>query len=225
MYCRTVPLSDEGPAGSSCPCSAGPRGADLGGSFPGFLTELLAAGAPVWDDGELSELHLCFGGHEMLRSGKLAPEPKALAVYLPSRPLLEYHVGRRLQAIGNVTFLSGYDAVELTSTADRNRVTGVRVVNRGGGAQRELTADVVMDATGRGAHTPALLETLGHGRPVEDHIVMHTTYVSQLLRIPQGTLTEMLVDIGPAPGRPTGMFLAGYENDAWICTVFGILIT
>jgi hypothetical protein len=80
-----------------------------------------------------------------------------------------------------------------------------------------------MDAMGRGAHTPALLESLGYGRPVEDHIVMHTTYVSQLLRIPPGTLKEMLALISPAPGRPTGMFLTGYENDTWIFTVFGMV--
>jgi 2-polyprenyl-6-methoxyphenol hydroxylase-like FAD-dependent oxidoreductase len=191
--------------------------------FPGFLTELVSAGAPVWDDGELSDLHLSFGGHEMLRSGKLALEPKALAVYMPSRPLLEYHVRRRVQAMRNVTILGGHDVTELTSTAHRERVTGVRVVTRDGDAQRELTADLVVDATGRGAHTPAFLESLGYGRPVEDHIVMQTTYVSQLLRIPRGTLKEMLVDIGPAPGRPTGMFLAGYENDTWIFTVFGMV--
>jgi 2-polyprenyl-6-methoxyphenol hydroxylase-like FAD-dependent oxidoreductase len=189
--------------------------------FPGFLNELVADGAPVWDDGELSELHLSFGGHEILRSGKIASEPKALAIHMPSRPFLECHVRRRLQAISNVTILAGHEVVELTS--DPTRVTGVRVVNRdGGAAERELMADVVMDAMGRGAQTPALLESLGYGRPVEDHIVMHTTYVSQLLRIPQGTLKEMLVDIGPAPGRPTGMFLTGYENDTWMFTVFGM---
>jgi 2-polyprenyl-6-methoxyphenol hydroxylase-like FAD-dependent oxidoreductase len=191
--------------------------------FPGLLNELVVAGAPVWDNGELSELHLSFGGHEMLRSGKLALEPKALAVYMPSRPLLEYRIRRRVQAMRKVTILGGHDVTELTSTADRDRVTGVRVVNRDGGAQRELTADLVIDATGRGAHTSAFLESLGYGRPVEDHIVMHTTYVSQLLRIPRGTLKEMLVDIGPAPGRPTGMFLAGYENDTWYFTVFGMV--
>ena len=191
--------------------------------FPGFLDELVADGAPVWDDGELSKLHLCFGGHEILRSGRIAPEPRAIAVHMPSRPFLECHVRRRLQAISNVTILSGHDVAELTSTADRQRVTGVRVVNRDGGARRELTADLVMDASGRGAHTPAFLETLGYGRPVEDHITMHTTYVSQLLRIPRGTLKEMLVDIGPAPGRPTGMFLSGYENDTWMFTVFGMV--
>ncbi len=191
--------------------------------FPGFLNELVADGAPVWDDGELSELHLSFGGHEMLRSGKLGLEPNALAVYMPSRPFLECHVLRRLHAIGNVTILGGHEVAELKSTADRNRVTGARVVSRDSGAERELTADVVMDAMGRGGHTPAFLESLGYGRPVEDHIVMHTTYVSQLLRIPQGTLKEMLVDISPAPGRPTGMFLTGNENDTWMFTVFGMV--
>ena len=146
-----------------------------------------------------------------------------MAVYMPSRPLLECHVRQRVQALRNVTILGGHDVADLKSTADRNHVTGVRVVNRRGGAERELMADVVMDAMGRGAHTPAVLESLGYGRPAEDHIVTHTTYVSQLLRIPEGTLKEMLVDIGPAPGRPTGMFLTGNENDTWTFTVFGMV--
>ena len=192
--------------------------------FPGFLNELVANGVPVWDDGDLSKLHLSFGGHEMPRSGNIAIDPKEIATYMPSRPFLEWQVRRQLQAIGNVTILGGHDVAGLTSTADRDRVTGVRVVNREkGGAEEELMADVVMDATGRGAHTPAFLESLGYGRPVEENIVMHTTYVSQFLRIPRGTLKEKLVDIGPAPGRPTGMFLTGYENDTWMFTVFGMV--
>jgi 2-polyprenyl-6-methoxyphenol hydroxylase-like FAD-dependent oxidoreductase len=190
--------------------------------FPGFLDELVANGAPVWDDGELSKLHLSFGGHDILRSGKVAKEPRALAIHMPSRPFLECHVRRRLQAMSNVTILSGHVVVDLAATPDRRRVTGVRVVSGNDGAERELTADVVVDAMGRGAHTPVLLESLGYGRPVEDHVVMHTNYVSQLLRIPAGTLQEMLVDIGPAPDRPAGMFLSGYENNTWMFTVFGM---
>ena len=191
--------------------------------FPGLLDEMVAHGAPVWDDGELSKLHLSFGGHDVLRSGRVAHEPKALAIHLPSRPFLECHLRQRLEAMSNVTILSGHEVVQLTATADRRRVTGVRVVGRNDSAERELTADVVIDAMGRGARTPVLLENLGYGRPVEDHIVMHTNYVSQLLRIPAGTLREMLVDIGPAPDRPAGMFLSGYENDTWMFTVFGMV--
>jgi 2-polyprenyl-6-methoxyphenol hydroxylase-like FAD-dependent oxidoreductase len=191
--------------------------------FPGLLDELAADGAPVWDDGELSKLRLSFGGHQILRSGKIARDPKALTVHMPSRPFLECRVRRRLQALRNVTILSGHDVAELTATPDRSRVSGVRIVSRNGGVQRDLTADVVMDAMGRGAHTPAFLESIGYRRPVEERIVMHTNYVSQLLRISAGSLEEMLVDIGPAPHRPTGMFLSGYENDTWMFTVFGMV--
>ena len=201
-----------------------PRGAQiLDELFPGILDELVAGGAPVWDDAELSKLYVSYGGHEVLRSGKLAGDRKASALYMPSRPFLECHVRRRLKAISNVTIQAGQDVAELTSTTDRKRVTGVRVVDRDGGAQQELTADLVMDAMGRAAHTPAFLESLGYGRPVEDYIVTHTTYVSQLLRIPPGTLKEMLSLIGPAPGRPKAMFLFGYENDRWIFTVTGMV--
>ena len=189
--------------------------------FPGILNELVAAGAPVLDDGDLSKIWMSVGGHQLIRVGT-ARDQQAMTMYAPSRPFLECHVRRRLRAIPNVTILSGLDAAAMTSSADRNRVTGVRVVNRDSGAEQELTADLVIDAMGRGAHTPNLLESLGYGRPVEEHIVMRTCYASQPLRIPHGTV-EQLVAVGAAPGRPTGMFLLGYENDTWIFTVFGMV--
>lgn len=131
-------------------------------------------------------------------------ESRGVDMSMPSRPFLESHVRRRVHAIPNVRILGGQDVAELTATTDRNRVTGVRVVNHEGGAKQELTADVVMDAMGRGAHTPAFLESLGYGRPAEDHIVMHTTYVSQQLRIPPGTVKEKLALISPVPGPAHG---------------------
>jgi 2-polyprenyl-6-methoxyphenol hydroxylase-like FAD-dependent oxidoreductase len=189
--------------------------------FPGILNELVAAGAPVLDDGDLSKIWMSVGGHQLIRVGT-ARDQQAMTMYVTIRPFLECHVRRRLRAVPNVTILSGLDAAEMTSSADRNRVTGVRVVNRDSGAEQELTADLVIDAMGRGAHTPNLLESLGYGRPIEDRIVMRTCYVSQPLRIPPGAV-EQLVAVGAAPGRPTGMFLLGYENDTSIFTVFGMV--
>ena len=189
--------------------------------FPGFLDELVAAGTPVIADGDLSKIWMSVRGHQLVRVG-MARDRQAMTMYIPSRPLLECHVRRRLSAIPNVTILGGLDAAEMTSTSDGNSVTGVRVIDRDSGAERKLTADLVVDAMGRGAHTPAFLESLGYGRPVEDHIVMRTCYASQQLRIPPGTV-EQLVGISAAPGRPTGMFLLGYENDTWMFTVFGMV--
>ena len=101
MCCPTIPRNRRGvPQGRHVHVLL-PRGAQiLDELFPGFLDELVADGAPVWDDGDLSKLYFSFGGHEMLRSGKVALDPKALAMYMPSRPFLECHVRRRLQAIG-----------------------------------------------------------------------------------------------------------------------------
>ena len=189
--------------------------------FPGFLDELVAAGAPVLDDGDLSKIWVSVGGHQLVRVGK-ARDQQAMALYFPSRPFLECHVRRRLKSIPNVTVLGGLDAAEMTSSGDRNRITGVRVVDRHGGDEQELAADLVVDAMGRSAHTPAFLESLGYGRPIEDRVVMRTCYVSQELRIPPGAVEQMVL-IGAAPGRPTGMFLVGYENDTWIFTVFGMV--
>ena len=123
---------------------------------------------------------------------------------LTSRPFLEYHVRRRVRAIANVTLLDDHDVVALTSTPDRGRITGVRTVNRHSREESTLAADLVVDATGRGARTPAWLECLGYGRPVEDHVVVHLTYASQALRMRPGALHEMAFLIGVVPGRPTG---------------------
>lgn len=201
------------------------RGAQIiDGFFPRILDELVASGAPIVDDGDLSTMYLNYGGHEVLRTGTLpmSGEDEGLALYLASRPFLERRVRARLRAIDNVTIRDRHDVSDVTSTADRKRITGVRVVDRDTGADEELTAELVVDAMGRGAHMPALLESLGYGRPTEDHIVMRTTYASQLLRIPRGTLREMVCIITPAAGRPTGMFLSGYEHDTWMFTVFGM---
>lgn len=190
--------------------------------FPGILDELGADGAPVFNDGDRSRMYLSFGGHLMERSGEAVRGPETSVTYQPSRPLLEQHVRRRLRALENVTILDGHDVADLTSTAGRERITGVRVVDRKGGIERTLSADLVMDAMGRAAHTPAFLKRLGYERPDEDHIVVRTVYASQSLRIPPGELKETLVLISAAPGRPTGMALVKHEHDTWLFMVFGM---
>jgi 2-polyprenyl-6-methoxyphenol hydroxylase-like FAD-dependent oxidoreductase len=186
--------------------------------FPGFLDELVAAGAPSFD-GDMSKLYLSNGGHLFPRSGRA----KDIPFFLPSRPLLESHVRRRVRAVANVTVLDGHDVVELTSTPPRDRVTGALVRARPDGSERVLGADLVVDGMGRGARTPAFLEGLGYGRPVEDHLGMRLAYSSQLLRIPPGMLNELMVIIGPVPGRPTGMALFGNENNTWIFSIIGMV--
>ena len=79
--------------------------------FPGILDELAAAGAPVLDDGDLSTMYMNYGGHQILRSGTVAPadDEENLGLYLASRPLLERYVRARLRAIENVTIRDRHD--------------------------------------------------------------------------------------------------------------------
>ena len=47
-------------------------------------------------------------------------------------------------------------------------------------------------------------------------------YVSQLLRIPPGTLGEKVISVGPVPERPTAGALFSYEDDTWMMTLAGL---
>ena len=185
--------------------------------FPGFLDDLVAGGVSVWDNGDLSKVKVSVGGHDFSRTGTL-PKSLSMPLYFPSRPFLESSVLRRVRAIPNVTILDGHAVAGLTSTPDNDRVTGVRVVDRAG-SPTPLTADLVVDATGRGSRMPVFLEELGYGRPREDELVVRLAYASQLLHIPAGTIPQNFTAVFPEPGRPKTWALLGYENDIWIHTV------
>ncbi|PRC48489.1 2-polyprenyl-6-methoxyphenol hydroxylase-like oxidoreductase, partial [Mycobacterium sp. ITM-2017-0098] len=96
--------------------------------FPGLLDELVANGATRWD-GDYAKLWISFAGHRLVRSG-WAADPDSMPFYFQSRPFLEWHVLRRMRDVSNVTVLEHHDVLALTSTADRDRITGVEVVNR-----------------------------------------------------------------------------------------------
>jgi 2-polyprenyl-6-methoxyphenol hydroxylase-like FAD-dependent oxidoreductase len=188
--------------------------------FPGLLDELVANGATRWD-GDYAKLRFSLGGHQLVRSGR-APDPHSMPFYFQSRPFLEWHVLKRMRDVSNVTILEHHDVQALTSTADRNRVTGVEVVNRDTQHQTTLTADLVVDATGRGSRTPVFLEQLGYDRPAEDEVMVHLAYACQPVRVAPGSIEEDFIAIFPEPGRPKMFAAIGYENDSAMFTVGAI---
>jgi 2-polyprenyl-6-methoxyphenol hydroxylase-like FAD-dependent oxidoreductase len=186
--------------------------------FPGILDELVEAGAPRFDYEDLSQLHFNMGGHLAVQSGSL----EGLRAYTPSRPFLESDARRRVRAIPNIELVDNHDVVDVTSNTSRDRITGARIVNRHNNSESELRADLVVDASGRGARTPAMLERLGYARPPEDNVVIHLMYASQLLRMPPESLHELGCLVAPVPGRPTGMAMLTYEHDTVMFAVFGM---
>ncbi|OBI53963.1 NAD(P)/FAD-dependent oxidoreductase [Mycobacterium sp. E796] len=196
-----------------------PRGAQvIEEFFPGVLDELVLDGAQYFDGRDLSRLHYNVGGHLLAQSGSAT----SFTAYCATRPFVEGHVRRRVREIPNVVVLDEHNIVGLTATPDRRRVTGARVVSRRTGECVVSKADLVVDATGRAAHTPGWLDGLGYDRPCEERVVVHLTYASQRLRMAADTPHELGFLVGIVPGTPRGVGLLHCENDTWIFTVIGV---
>ncbi|NJP68215.1 FAD-dependent oxidoreductase [Streptomyces spiramenti] len=182
--------------------------------FPGFTKEAVEAGIPTAD---LGELRWFFNGR------RLSPEATGLTCVSATRPLLESRVRARVAALDNVTFLEGHDIAGLTVDEDGGTVTGVRV-HPAGGAERRLTADLVVDATGRGSRTPVWLEELGYGRPEEQRIGVDLTYTSRLFRLDDPSVLRGDMSINPvsSPSHRRGAFLSLIEDDRVIVSLTGV---
>jgi 2-polyprenyl-6-methoxyphenol hydroxylase-like FAD-dependent oxidoreductase len=185
--------------------------------FDGLTAELVDRGAPVGD--MLEGVRVCFGGH------RLQPGRSGLLALQASRPLLEAGLRARVRALPCVEFMDRCDVAGLTTTSDGGRVTGARVIRRlDGSAEQTLTADLVVDATGRGSRTPAWLETLGYPRPPVERVRIGLGYASRTYRLATGLLDGKLGILNAAtPDHPRGGALAVMENDRFLVTLFGIL--
>jgi 2-polyprenyl-6-methoxyphenol hydroxylase-like FAD-dependent oxidoreductase len=186
--------------------------------FPGVFDELLTAGANMIDDPSLG--YVGVGDHVLTQSGPFA-NPEELMAYSVSRPLLEARVRQRIRALPNVTIAQGCDVVEPV-LGPSDRVTAVRVADRGDGQEHELPANLVVDATGRSARTPAFLGAHGYDVPAEQRYAVDLTYASQWLHIPDGALAETVVVVAPTLERPRGAGLLTYEAGATVLTLIGV---
>lgn len=186
--------------------------------LPGLLDDLVGGGAPCLDGSDMTQLHYDLAGHRMVNTGAV----ESFCAYLATRPFLEHHVRRRVRATGNVSVLDCHDVVDVISATDRRRIIGARTVDRRTHGEHDLTADLIVDATGRGSRAQMWLDGLGYDRPAEDHVVMHLSYGTQLLRMPPDALHEMVFVVGPVPGRPTGLALQRCEHDTWLFAAFGM---
>jgi 2-polyprenyl-6-methoxyphenol hydroxylase-like FAD-dependent oxidoreductase len=188
--------------------------------FPGLWDELAAAGADVVDGTKPAQIYMRVAEQELAQSGELA-DPEAMILCSASRPLLEAHVRRRVRAIENVTIVDGHDVVE-PILGQSDRVTAVRVAHRGTAEERVIEADLVVDATGRSARTPAFLEAHGYGRPVEQKYAVNLNYSSQFFEVPAGLLAEKIAVVAPTLQKSTGAGLLAYENGTAILTLIGV---
>ena len=183
--------------------------------FPGFSSELEAAGGvPLEPPRDLPWLNSAGW------SGRFTAGVRALSA---SRELMESLVRDRLRATNNVAFRTRSEVIGLSSA--QGRVTGILMRERDGSRPdstpaTELSADMVVEASGRMSKVPEWLEQLGYERPRQTIINSHLGYASRVFR-PARQFDWKGLLIGATPDVPTGGAILPLEGDRWMVTLGG----
>jgi 2-polyprenyl-6-methoxyphenol hydroxylase-like FAD-dependent oxidoreductase len=184
--------------------------------FPGLTEQLTGMGVPMVDlHGQVDWVN---DGHLMVKA------PSTLLALGVGRPLLEQVVRARVTALPGVTLVTECEVTGLLATPDGQRITGVRVQDRGADAARELSADLVVDTSGRGSRLPVWLTQLGYPEVPEERVEVGVTYVTRTYhREPQhlpgllGALTNAM------PELPRSAVVAAQEGDRFAVALCGML--
>lgn len=215
----TLPASGEGrkgiPQGAHVHALMSRGGEILETQFPGITDELVGHGALRGDQVADSRWYQDGGYHR-----NPASSLHALAM---SRPLLEGIIRQRVLQRPNVVMQERTAVKGLLATADRSRVTGVRISEGPDHNDHEdIPADLVVDASGRGSHLPAWLQTLGFDAPEERHTGVATHYASRLFRRrPEDLDGKLAVVVASTSTVPRGGVALAQEGDHWIVTLAG----
>ncbi len=193
-----------------------PRGREiLDELFPGFTDKMVAEGAVRCDI--VNDLRFQLWGHQLFQA------PIGLPALLFGRPFLEGHIRELVNDIPNVNVLYGHSAANLTASDDRRRITGVQVDGPGGKSD-VMTADLIVDATGRGSRAAAWLTSLGYQAPAEDHVSVGIGYSTRHYRLrPDALNGDAAVLSAGTPAIPRTGILASIEGGRHILTLAGIL--
>jgi 2-polyprenyl-6-methoxyphenol hydroxylase-like FAD-dependent oxidoreductase len=154
----------------------------------------------------------------------MAPVRSPLKNLFQSRPFLEQHVRDQLAIRENVRII---DACEVSQLCVRNdRVTGVVLRHRTGEQhEEELSADLVVDAGGRGSRAPQWLTSLGYGSVQETSVKIEVGYATRIYRcpaqLPSGWKTLFIY--GKPPDDKRGGVIFPIQGGYWMVTLSGAL--
>ncbi|MGA8595255.1 MAG: NAD(P)-binding protein [Bryobacteraceae bacterium] len=184
--------------------------------FPGISDELIESGVPAGD--VLADSRWFFEGACLSRCAS------GLNALLLSRPLLEGTVRKRLFAIPNIEVLENSVVEGLAVSRDNRRVLGVRVQASGDkpASGDTISAELVVESTGRSSHSTAWLESIGFAKPKEEKVEVAIAYTTRLFRRRRDHLNgDYAVVIQPTPQGKRGGVMLAQEDDRWTVTLIG----
>ncbi|WP_134682618.1 NAD(P)/FAD-dependent oxidoreductase [Brevibacillus migulae] len=170
--------------------------------FPDYEADLLALGAP-------SSLNKT--AYNMNQYGSMEGLYPRNDIKF-SRAVLEWVIRKRVQRMANVRFFSKHDVIGLTRNADQTAVTGVQVREVEGSGLQILTAELVVDTSGRNSKLSKWLTDMGYEVPKPDLLKVDLGYSTRRYKLPDhlSHLTDQwdVINIAgqPANGTYTGVF-------------------
>lgn len=177
--------------------------------FPGYCERLLTSGGVLIDAARDLNYH-----H---RGDFLAEGPNRLPMYCASRPLFEQVARARLAELDRITLRSEHRCTGYL--LDGGTVSGV-VSRTGDGEEVTLTADLVVDATGRPSRTSTWLDRHGYSPPVVEEVRVDLAYATTVIERPSEDRRAFLVV--PTPPVARGGAAVPIEESRWIVTLFGL---
>ncbi len=189
----------------------------LEGLFPDLIQALLAGGSVPVDFGTEQAFHH-FG------YWKTAAEPGRVTMIGLTRPFLEQQVRKRVLALPNLNAMDGCDLRGFAAPADNSRITGVRV-QRPGAPEETLTADLVVDTTGRGSRTAAWLEAMGRQKVKESTVKVDLGYASRFFQRPETTSHrwKIMYIVAKSTVSKRGGLILPVEGGRWLAVMVGFL--
>jgi 2-polyprenyl-6-methoxyphenol hydroxylase-like FAD-dependent oxidoreductase len=183
--------------------------------FPGFEQDLAQAGAVPLRAG--LDVRIERQGYDPFPQRDLG-----WISYAVSRPTIERAVRARVEGRANTTLRQRCWVQEVLASPDGKAVTGVRCDNEDG-ASETIAADLVVDASGRGVLTLALLQSIGRPLPEETSIGIDLGYVTCVFAIPDDAPTDWkgVMTFGQAPHDSRGGLMLPLEGNRWMATIGG----
>ena len=141
------------------------------------------------------------------------------ALYL-SRPLLEHVCRRRLGQEPNVELRHRSRVTDVAPSADRRQAVTVLYEDDGGTLQ-SVSADLVVDASGRAVPTMSLLDKLGASELEATEIGIDQAYATAMFEIPSDASHDWmgLAHLGAPPEENYGALIFPIEHGRWICSI------
>jgi 2-polyprenyl-6-methoxyphenol hydroxylase-like FAD-dependent oxidoreductase len=139
-----------------------------------------------------------------------------------TRPLIESVLRRHAAQRRNVTFRQNTRAVCLLAEGDQSRVAGVRCVSAENDGDQTLSAELVVDASGRGQLVSALLQSIG--RPPPGSVVgVDLGYTTAVFDIPDDAPSDWraVVTQPNAPQSARRAVMLPVEHGRWMMSVAG----